>query len=797
MDDKKYAAKPKSLASFVPKISPLNRAISAAVALISLASCGTTMQELGADLSGKAGFSVDKLVLVDCLLPGQVRKLGTHNTFVTPRQPARIQATECSIRGGEYTEYDRANLTSSLNVWTPLAQKGDAKAQNYLGEIYEAGITGTPDFQLAALWYQRAADQDLKAAQVNLGFLYESGKGVSQDKAKALNLYRLAADLKDDQLEYMSVVDKKVSDQLNVWKKKLSQSQSETNKQKNVVGNLQQQLVLANSKLNKLEQTALVSRDQPANTAASTVLELETLRSEKRHLIQQLSDQNGKIVQLRQQARQDRARMNYQIDGLNENQLQLAKQIGEKKIELERVKSLLATVSGEYQQEKVQYQRDLTSSVKSDSENSYQTQIASQSIELTELQQKIVFYKQQEKIYNENISHQRSELENNKNQTEEFKQLSRAKIDSLVLELRQTQSLVENNELRHRQLVAENGSLMGQLQKQLVQSQQEKNKIANLTDLLAEKVGALTDRHDQIIRLEEKVNQLDARLAGLNNLPKPILAVASIPSRSSQAIPVSDGKNTDSLTNRFGEFHALIIGNDEYQYQQNLRTAVADAISIEKVLSTQYGYKTTLLLNATRKDILSTLYTMQGELDSSKNLLVYYAGHGEMRDSRGNWLPVDAEITDQSNWIPTQQVTDLISQFDARKIIIIADSCFSGVLTRSSILSPGIKIDVNNQKHVQWLNAMSKGKSRTVLTSGGLQPVLDGGGGEHSVFAKHFLAALDSNKSVIDAHTLYNQIFPAVKEDAIILNVEQSPQYAPIKGVNHHSVDYFFISQGG
>ncbi|MFT5693523.1 MAG: TPR repeat protein [Oceanicoccus sp.] len=795
MDGNKYVAKPKFGASFVPKVRPLNRAISAAVALISLASCGTTTQESG--LSGKAGFTVEKLVLVDCLLPGQVRKLGTQNTFVTPRQPARLHASECSIRGGEYTEYDRANLTSSVNVWTPLAQKGDAKAQNYLGEIYETGITGTPDYQLAALWYQRAADQGLKAAQVNLGFLYESGKGVSQDKAKALNLYRLAADLKDDQLEYMSVVDKKVSDQLNSWKKKLSQSQSETNKQKNVASNLQKQLVLANSKLKKLALATLKSRDQPANVSASATKQLAKLRSEKQYLIQKLSSQNDKIVRLRQQARQDRARMNYQIDGLNQNQLQLAKQIGEKKLELARVKSLLATVSGEYQQEKVQYQQDLTNSAKSDSEKSYQEQIANQSIALTELKQKIAFYKQQENIYNENITHQRSELDNNENQSEEFKQLSQAKIDSLVLELRQTQSLVENNELRQQQLSTENESLLDQLQKQFVQSEQEKRTIANLTDLLAEKAGALTDRHDQIIRLEEKVNQLDARLAGLNNLPKPILAVASIPQRSDVSAPIGDGANSDSLNSRFGEFHALIIGNDEYQYQQNLRTAVADAVSIEKVLSTQYGYKTTLLLNATRKDILSTLYTLQGELDNTKNLLVYYAGHGEMRDSRGHWLPVDAEIRDQSNWIPTQQVTDLISQFDARKIIIIADSCFSGVLTRSSILSPGIKIDVNNQKHVKWLNAMSKGKSRTVLTSGGLQPVLDGGGGEHSVFAKHFLSALDNNKSVIDAHTLYNQIFPAVKEDAITLNVEQSPQYAPIKGVNHHSVDYFFISQGG
>jgi hypothetical protein len=764
--------------------------------VILLVGCNATNQNSGRNVSGKGGVSIDKLVLVDCLLPGQVRKLGTLNSFVTPRQPARLHASDCSIRGGEYTEYDRANLTSSLNVWTPLAQKGDAKAQNYLGEIYEAGVNDAPDYQLAALWYQRAADQGLKAAQVNLGFLYESGNGVTQDKAKALNLYRLAADLQDDQLEYMSVIDQKVSEQVGLWKEKLSKSQDETNKHKTAANNLLKQLDLANSKLDNLTALELTSSQKPTAVTAESSQELQDLRNEKQRLIQKLSQQNEKIVMLRQEARQERARMNYQIDGLNVHQLSLAKKIGVKTVELARVKDLLSVVTSQYEQEKVQYQQELANIIKSNEEKNYQQKIANQAIELVELQQKIAFYKQQENLYKDNISLQISELENNKNQNEEFKRLSQAQIDSLVLELKQTQSLVENNESRRKQLLAENRALEDKLQKQIVKTSKIETSNKKLLGLLASKTKSINDSHDKVIRLEEKVSQLSAKLTGLSSLPKPVLASAANRQNATVSTAFYSEESANSLSRQFGGFHALVIGNDKYQYQQNLKTAVADAITVEQILSTQYGYKTTLLLNATRQDILSTLYTLKNELDGNKNLLVYYAGHGEMRDSRGHWLPVDAQINDQSNWIPTQQITDLISQFDARKIMIVADSCFSGVLTRNSILSSGIKIDVNNSKHLKWLTAMSKGKSRTVLTSGGLQPVLDGGGGEHSVFAKHFIAALDNNKSVIDAHTLYNKIFPGVKEDAITLNVEQSPLYAPIKGVNHHSVDYFFIRQG-
>ena len=48
------------------------------------------------------------LEVVDCLLPGVVRSLG-NTTYVTQRRPTRTTASECHIRGGEYTAYDRAD----------------------------------------------------------------------------------------------------------------------------------------------------------------------------------------------------------------------------------------------------------------------------------------------------------------------------------------------------------------------------------------------------------------------------------------------------------------------------------------------------------------------------------------------------------------------------------------------------------------------------------------------------------------------------------------------------------------
>ena len=78
---------------------------------------------------------------------------------------------DCRIRGGEYTEPDQANYATSLKVWLPRAKDGDAEAQYYVGQIFEKGLGTTPDYESAAEWYGKAAEQEFSAAQISLGFL--------------------------------------------------------------------------------------------------------------------------------------------------------------------------------------------------------------------------------------------------------------------------------------------------------------------------------------------------------------------------------------------------------------------------------------------------------------------------------------------------------------------------------------------------------------------------------------------------------------------------------------------------
>lgn len=54
-------------------------------------------------------------------------------------------------------------------------------AQTYVGEIFEKGLAAQPDYQAAAIWYRKAAEQGYSRAMINLGFLYEKQQHRADD----------------------------------------------------------------------------------------------------------------------------------------------------------------------------------------------------------------------------------------------------------------------------------------------------------------------------------------------------------------------------------------------------------------------------------------------------------------------------------------------------------------------------------------------------------------------------------------------------------------------------------------
>ena len=76
------------------------------------------------------------------------------------------------------------------------------------------------------------------------------------------------------------------------------------------------------------------------------------------------------------------------------------------------------------------------------------------------------------------------------------------------------------------------------------------------------------------------------------------------------------------------------------------------------------------------------------------------------------------------------------------------------------------------------------------LTSGGLEPVSDSGGGSHSVFAKVFISLLEENTGVLNTQKLFTELRPRVMK-----NTRQTPEHGTIHLSGHDGGDFLFVRQ--
>lgn len=233
----------------------------------------------------------------------------------------------------------------------------------------------------------------------------------------------------------------------------------------------------------------------------------------------------------------------------------------------------------------------------------------------------------------------------------------------------------------------------------------------------------------------------------------------------------------------FGNYYALVIGNNDYRFLDGLNTAKNDATSVGEILKRDYGFTVTSLFDATRADILTALNNFRMTLTDQDNLLIYYAGHGWLDEDadEGYWLPVDAADDNPVNWISNASITSTLKAMSAKHVLIVADSCYSGKLVR------GIKIKI---RPPDYLVRLSRKKARNVMASGGLEPVMDSGGKVgHSVFASAFIDALqDNTEAVIDTA----QMFPSVRQK-VMISADQTPEYSDIRKAGHDGGDFLFV----
>jgi uncharacterized protein len=89
--------------------------------------------------------------------------------------------------------YARGDYVRAVNILTPLALRGNANAQAFLGFMYQNGFGAPQAYDAATDLYFQAANSGNPFAQSMLGLMYDKGHGVPQDFILAYKWLNLAA----------------------------------------------------------------------------------------------------------------------------------------------------------------------------------------------------------------------------------------------------------------------------------------------------------------------------------------------------------------------------------------------------------------------------------------------------------------------------------------------------------------------------------------------------------------------------------------------------------------------------
>jgi uncharacterized protein len=105
--------------------------------------------------------------------------------LVAPATAAELDEAVAAAHGGDYA--------TALRGLSPLAEKGDARAQFDVGFMHAFGWGVPRNPEAAIAWYRKAADQGLPIAQHFLGIAYLNGEGVPPVDAEAARWFGRAA----------------------------------------------------------------------------------------------------------------------------------------------------------------------------------------------------------------------------------------------------------------------------------------------------------------------------------------------------------------------------------------------------------------------------------------------------------------------------------------------------------------------------------------------------------------------------------------------------------------------------
>jgi TPR repeat protein len=103
----------------------------------------------------------------------------------TPAAAGPLEDGDAAYRDNDYAK--------AIELWQPLAERGDPTAQYFIGTLYAEGKGFPQNDETAFAWFQRSANKGHPVAQYNVGASYAAGAGVMKSDTDAAKWFQRAA----------------------------------------------------------------------------------------------------------------------------------------------------------------------------------------------------------------------------------------------------------------------------------------------------------------------------------------------------------------------------------------------------------------------------------------------------------------------------------------------------------------------------------------------------------------------------------------------------------------------------
>lgn len=224
--------------------------------------------------------------------------------------------------------------------------------------------------------------------------------------------------------------------------------------------------------------------------------------------------------------------------------------------------------------------------------------------------------------------------------------------------------------------------------------------------------------------------------------------------------------NNNPLADNQKKRVALLIGNANYEFVKKLKNPLNDAKAVSEEL-VKLGFDTVMVLNGTKRQILRAVTAFYDKLSEDPNTigLFYYAGHGMQIKGKNYLIPVDANVTRESEANEyCYDAEDLMATLLEAKNdmnLIILDACRNNPFefpNNRSISGPGLGV----------LGSQAKGTFIAFATAPGT--TASDGSGINGLYTQEFLKALKIPKLKIE------EVFKRVRLGVFDLSAkEQTP----------------------